>query len=283
MSDTYTKLFSSITASTVWGEPYATRVVWVSMLAMADANGCIYASIPGLARHANVSLSEVEAALASFQAPDTYSRTHDHEGRRIEPIDGGWRLLNHSKYRAIRGAEDRREYKREWDRQNRPSGHSRQQSDSPTVRQQSDNSPTKSDSPAPPAPAPTPEDQQLSASPDGEAPPVVSDPIPYQAIADAYNHSMANLPKVRELTAKRRTLVRSAWQAGSKRRSMRFWSAYFELCAEDDFLNGTGPYANGHENWRPSFDYLLRADVVTRVVERALDANERAKQGVSHG
>jgi hypothetical protein len=108
MSFTYTKLFSSITESTVWCESYSTRIVWVAMLAMADKHGRVWGSIPGLARRANVTLEEAEAALQSFQAPDTYSRTPDHDGRRIEPLPGGWRLLNHGKYRAIRDEEDQR-------------------------------------------------------------------------------------------------------------------------------------------------------------------------------
>lgn len=165
MSDTYTKLFSSITESTVWGEPYATRIVWVAMLAMADQAGNVYGSVPGLARRANVSLQEVEVALASFMSPDPYSRTKDEDGRRVEEIDGGWRLINHAKYRSIRGADERREAKRRWDRENRPSGHKRaagqsdtqeQSDDSPTGNAQSDDSPTNPLSPAPPAPAPAP-------------------------------------------------------------------------------------------------------------------------------
>ena len=276
MTDTYTKLFSSITASTVWGEPYATRVVWISMLAMADSNGCVYAAVPGLARHANVTLAEAEAALAAFMAPDPYSRTADADGRRIEAIDGGWRLLNHRKYRELRSAEERREYKRQWDRENRPSGSARaaRQSDSsPTLP---DKSPKKPDTPTPPAPAPE-EKQQRCASPGGDAPglSVRNDPIPYGDIAAAYNAAMEKLPKVRELTAKRRTLIRSAWQAAKPRQSLEFWRDYFAACADDPFLNGTGPYGNGHEGWRPGFDYLLRAEVVTRTVERVLDAADR--------
>lgn len=149
MSDTYTKLFSSITESTVWGESYATRIVWVTMLAMADASGKVYGAIPGLARRANVTLPEVESALNSFLSPDPYSRTQDDDGRRIEVIDGGWRLINHGKYGSIRNQEERRDYKRQWDRENRPSGHQRatQSDNSPT---QSDSSPLEYDSPAPP-------------------------------------------------------------------------------------------------------------------------------------
>jgi hypothetical protein len=153
MSDTYTKLFSSITASTIVSEPLATRWVWVTMLAAVKPDGCVYASVPGLARLANVSVAEVDAALSCFLAPDPHSRTKDHEGRRIEEVDGGWRLLNHAKYDSIRNQAERAEYKRNWDREHRASGWRRAkknadsptQSDSPTTIRQ------ESDSPAPSA------------------------------------------------------------------------------------------------------------------------------------
>lgn len=90
------------------------------MLAMADRKGRIWASVPGLANRARVPLEDAEKALATFLAPDKYSRTPDHDGRRIEAIDGGWQLLNHAKYRDMRDDEIRREYQREWDRKNRP-------------------------------------------------------------------------------------------------------------------------------------------------------------------
>ena len=112
MNHGFTKLFSSILASTIWQENNPTRIVWITMLAMADRDGEVAASIPGLARYANVSLEECEAALASFLAPDKYSRTTDFEGRRIEVIAGGWRLLNHAKYREAMRGVDRAEYLR---------------------------------------------------------------------------------------------------------------------------------------------------------------------------
>lgn len=161
MSDTYTKLFRSIATSTIVEEPLPARWLWVILLSQADARGVVYASVPGLARLANLSIADVESALDRLAAPDPYSRTKDHEGRRLEVIDGGWRLLNHAKYAAMRSAEERAAYKREWDRKNRPSGHPRQSDSSPTVRQQSDTKGPKSDSPTPPTPTPTPEEQQL--------------------------------------------------------------------------------------------------------------------------
>jgi len=106
----YVKLFSSILHSTIWRESDHTRLVFITMLAMADKDGRVEASVPGLADAARVPLAGCQTALASLQAPDPFSRTVDSEGRRIEVMDGGWRLLNHAKYRAKLGAEERRDY-----------------------------------------------------------------------------------------------------------------------------------------------------------------------------
>ena len=114
MSLTFTKLFSSITESTVWCEPDHVRILWITMLAMADRRGRVFGSIPGLANRAIIPVESARDAIARFLAPDRDSRTPDNEGRRIEPIDGGWRLLNHEKYRAIRDEETTKESKRKY-------------------------------------------------------------------------------------------------------------------------------------------------------------------------
>ena len=121
MSLAFTKLFSSIVTSTVWQEASHVRIVWVTMLALADRGGRVGASIPGLARIAGVTMAECEEALARFLSPDPYSRTRDHEGRRIAVTEGGWQLLNHAKYRALGAGESASEAQRErkrryWDR-----------------------------------------------------------------------------------------------------------------------------------------------------------------------
>lgn len=113
MADTYAKLFGSILDSTVWQESLPTKVVWITMLAMKDRNGYVGAAIPGLAKRAGVSVEECEGALTKFLSPDPYSRSKEHNGRRIEVSDGGWTVLNHEKYRQKMSLEDRREYKRQ--------------------------------------------------------------------------------------------------------------------------------------------------------------------------
>jgi hypothetical protein len=105
----FTKLFASITASTIWNEPDHTRIVWITMLAMADRDGYVAASIPGLATLARVPLESCIKAVESFTSPDPWSRTKDNDGRRIVEVDGGWQLLNYDKYRATRSPEDQRE------------------------------------------------------------------------------------------------------------------------------------------------------------------------------
>jgi hypothetical protein len=111
MSYGFTKLFSSITTSTIWCESSDTRVVWVTLLAMANRRGQIWGSVPGLAKVAGVSMEACEMALKRFMEPDTYSRTKVAEGRRLEEIDGGWKLINYIKYREIRDETEMRSYK----------------------------------------------------------------------------------------------------------------------------------------------------------------------------
>lgn len=117
----YGKVYARITKSTIWSEPYSTRVVWITMLAECDRQGRWLGSIHGLARSANVQLDEARAAIERFQRPDPDSTSPEYEGRRVDVIEGGWLILNHRKYRDMRDDEARLEYQREWDREHRAS------------------------------------------------------------------------------------------------------------------------------------------------------------------
>jgi hypothetical protein len=80
------------------------------MLAMADKDGMVSASVPGLAALSRTSVDHCEEALVTLSSPDRYSRSQEFEGRRIEKIDGGWQLLNYEKYKRKLSMEERREY-----------------------------------------------------------------------------------------------------------------------------------------------------------------------------
>ena len=125
------------------------------------------------------------------------------------------------------------------------------------------------------SPFPLPDSLQEACASSTDEAPTRSDPIPYQRIADLYNQTMRLLPKVAKLNASRKTLIRRAWEDGEERKSLEFWTAYFEECEASNFLNGKGPYTNGHENWRPDFDFLMQGKTVLKVYEKALTRMEQ--------
>lgn len=119
MSKTYTKLDDSITDSTIWMESSDTRVVWITLLAMADWDGYVGASVPGIANRARVSLEAAETAMAKFQAPDPHSRSKVKEGRRVEVAPRGFLIINFAEHRDRQLADARREYFRQKKREQR--------------------------------------------------------------------------------------------------------------------------------------------------------------------
>jgi hypothetical protein len=109
----FTKLHSSLTASSIWNEPDSVRIVWITLLAMADSDGNVKAAVVGLAHMARKTLEETEAALDILLAPDLHSGRKEMEGRRIITIDGGWHLVTHEFYRELGMSEDAKRYWRE--------------------------------------------------------------------------------------------------------------------------------------------------------------------------
>jgi len=108
----FTKLFGTIIASSVWDLPHSMRVVWITILALKDRDHIVRATPKALAMFSRVTEEECKAAVAEFESPDPQSRTSEHEGRRIKPIEGGWLVLNGEYYRKLLSAAERKEYNR---------------------------------------------------------------------------------------------------------------------------------------------------------------------------
>ena len=98
----FVKLFGSILDSSIWSTDLATRVVWITMLAMADEFGVVNASVGGLARRAQVTERECRRALKILSSPDKDDRSGVDEGVRIRPLQGAWELINYKRYRELR-------------------------------------------------------------------------------------------------------------------------------------------------------------------------------------
>lgn len=112
MSGQFTLLWGTILRSSLWVvESKETRLVWITLLAMKDADGKVYSSVIGLADAAKVSVDECREALMRLMAPDPEDTSKVEEGRRIREISGGWEIINHDRYRFSTSAK--REYWRE--------------------------------------------------------------------------------------------------------------------------------------------------------------------------
>ena len=249
----YTKLFNSIVTSTIWSEDDKTRIVWITMLALADKNGEVQGSIPGLARIAGVPIDDCRASICKFLSPDPDSRTKDDEGKRIEEIDGGWVLLNHSKYRGMASDDDRRNQAAI--RQQRVRDRKARQSVTPESR----------DSHA----TVTPESRQIpqaEAEANTEAEELKDKVVEIAAIASEvveFWNSRNELAKIRSVTPNRKKAIKARM---SEPFFAENWKAAIHKLLESPFLTGTND-----RGWRADFDWFLKPDSVPRIMEGKYD------------
>jgi hypothetical protein len=239
MNESYTKLYSTITASSIWRESKEVKILWVTMLAMADRFGDISASVPGLAVFAGLTIPECEASLNTLLAPDPFSRSQTYEGRRIEIVEGGWHILNYAKYRERRDPDKRREQNREAQERYRKS-HSK-----PNVSHNKPNvSPSRSRS-------------RSRIRNNSTQAAQLSDFVPLWNLS-------GRLPKVETFTQGRRDAfcVRM-----SEKMFADNWRTIIEKMAASDFLCG-----GGERHWRADIDWLLKDDTnYVKVLEGKFD------------
>jgi hypothetical protein len=111
----FVKIDCNILYSSIWAESSETRIIWITMLAMANQNGIVPATAPGISSAAFVSLSETRKAINILESPDPDSKSLENEGRRIERVEGGYLILNYDKYRAFNySMKDEAIYMREY-------------------------------------------------------------------------------------------------------------------------------------------------------------------------
>lgn len=97
----YTPVFDSVFQGSLCGK-YPDLPVWLVLLALQQRGGVIDAHPSYIATVSGIPQADIESAIARFCEPDPSSRTPEHDGRRLEPLEGrgfGWRVLNYEKYR----------------------------------------------------------------------------------------------------------------------------------------------------------------------------------------
>lgn len=104
MSNGFVKIYGSkLVTSSLWDECPEARLVWFSMLAVADMHGVVDTpSEKALARYLNLPQDYLERGLAVLMAPDSDSRTKSFEGRRVIRDGSVFRCVNYEKYRDFR-------------------------------------------------------------------------------------------------------------------------------------------------------------------------------------
>ena len=91
-----------ILTSSLWvlGSPVQTKVWFYLMLSADPRTGIVSATVPAIAAGCVLPLEDTEKALEWLTQPDKYSRTKDHDGRRIEYLpDGRIHLLTYLQHK----------------------------------------------------------------------------------------------------------------------------------------------------------------------------------------
>lgn len=95
-------LWNTIVDSSLWMEDDTVVKVFLTMLALKDADHVFRGSAFSLARKAYKTEEEVLRAWQVLSMPDKLRKEkQDFDGRRIEAVEEGWLILNGEKYREM--------------------------------------------------------------------------------------------------------------------------------------------------------------------------------------
>lgn len=111
---TYVPIFNHLTDSSVWEEPYAVRVLFVTMLAHQDVDHVVRADVYRLHKWAVMPVEEVEKSLEVLSSPDPRRPGQALDGRRIRKVDDGWFIINGQHYQDLMAKINNRWRKARW-------------------------------------------------------------------------------------------------------------------------------------------------------------------------
>src|SRR6266496_609234 len=118
--DRWTPIFSKIVDSSLWSEPDFVVKIFLTMLAKKDADQVVRANAYMIGQWARKTEAEALEALKILSSPDTRRlEPQANEGRRIERVEGGWRMLNGQYYEDMMKQVSRLAYKARKERERR--------------------------------------------------------------------------------------------------------------------------------------------------------------------
>ena len=105
-----------------------------------------------------------------------------------------------------------------------------------------------------------------------------ADLCPHQAIVDLYHEALPNNPRCKVLSTARKAAIKARWNEAAKLSCKPFgyttrddglsaWRAFFEICADSDFLTGKVPGTNGRPSFVAGIDFLMSASGFAKTLE----------------
>jgi hypothetical protein len=118
----FAKIFEQIFDSSI-AEDAVVRHTFMDLLVLCDQDGVVDMTVQAIARRTKVPEETILYAIAKLSEPDSESRSHLEDGRRLVPLDShrswGWQIVNYNHYRHLMDEESRRQYFRDMKRQQR--------------------------------------------------------------------------------------------------------------------------------------------------------------------
>jgi hypothetical protein len=123
MRQTFTAIFKRTTTERLWTWDASVLKVWLWLRLNCDEEGNVAATPTGIALQANVSDTEVRAALARLESPDPDVDTEadSYQGRYIIRVDGGYRIVGYASQLEEMKLAKRRSRQRDYMRERRVS------------------------------------------------------------------------------------------------------------------------------------------------------------------
>jgi hypothetical protein len=106
----FTKLDSRILQSSIMAEDPFTFKIWITLLAACGPDGIAECSAMFLESICRIPIDQVKKSLEKLMSRDENSRSINDEGRRVERVNGGYKIINYLKYRdmSLKSAEAER-------------------------------------------------------------------------------------------------------------------------------------------------------------------------------
>lgn len=90
---------------------------------------------------------------------------------------------------------------------------------------------------------------------------------PHREIINLYHDSLPSLPKVKDWTPARASMLRTRWKEKPERQSLDWWKTFFVSISESDFLMGRSNGNNGRKPFKADLEWIIRPQNMVKILE----------------